>query len=39
MFFYDADNEEFKDNAGFVLEAAAQLAVGGVVLLASAFLM
>ena len=39
MFFYDSDNEEYKDNAGFVLESATQLAVGGAVLLASAFLM
>jgi hypothetical protein len=39
MFFMDRDNSEYKDNAGFILEGAAQLAAGGAVLLASAFLM
>ena len=39
MFFLDSENSKFADNEAFVLEGAAQLAVSGAVLLASAFLM
>ena len=39
MFFLDCGAETYKDNAGFVLESAAQLAVSGAALLASAYLM
>lgn len=39
MFFLDMNAETYKDNAGFVLESAAQLAVSGAALLASTFLM
>lgn len=39
LFWIDTENEEFKDNPGFVLEGATQLVVGGVILLTSAFLM
>ena len=39
MFYLDLNHDEYADNAGFILAGAAQLAVSGAVLLASAFLM
>jgi hypothetical protein len=39
MFFLDMNAETYKDNAGFVLEGATQLAVSGAALLASVYLM
>ena len=39
MFYLDLNHDEYADNAGFILAGAAELAVSGAVLLASAFLM